>query len=441
METVERQTTPILNIAWTRYANLDASSKRGTRLHYTIRRWILVLGVLSTLFAVLSQIFPRETSGLVGFVIRVLLVTSPIIASALAAIATRGFSSGDWLVKRAGAEEILKEIYFYRTILQNNKNRRAYLEKRLNEIQRQIYRGLGGEFAFESYDGPIPPNYNPNDPNSDPGFNDLSGEEYFRYRLENQLAWHNKKVNQYRAERFRLQLMIVLFGAAGALLAAFDTTTIWVALTASMTAALVGWQELRNLDAIIKNYSKVVMELTTLYDHWHNLEPEERTKSEFYKMVRGCEEVLWAQNTEYIRSMQEALKEADLEEEAGLVNRVIRASIESDARAKQAMQENLVSAAQETMQAAEQTAEETFQATIGSLMEEASSELVQQELEAMKQAVANAAEKTAERVSSFSSTLAEITKEFAHLEISRDTPKEELNTFLARLPKTKEVKG
>lgn len=145
METVERQTTPILNIAWTRYANLDASSKRGTRLHYTIRRWILVLGVLSTLFAVLSQIFPRETSGLVGFVIRVLLVTSPIIASALAAIATRGFSSGDWLVKRAGAEEILKEIYFYRTILQNNKNRRAYLEKRLNEIQRQIYRGLGGE--------------------------------------------------------------------------------------------------------------------------------------------------------------------------------------------------------------------------------------------------------------------------------------------------------
>ena len=41
------------------------------------------------------------------------------------------------------------------------------------------------------------------------------------------------------------------------------------------------------MDATIKNYSKVVMELTILYDHWQNLEVEERTPAEFYKMVRG----------------------------------------------------------------------------------------------------------------------------------------------------------
>ena len=71
--------------------------------------------------------------------------------------------------------------------------------------------------------------------------------------------------------------------------------SIWVAFTASITAALIGWQELRNIDVVVRNYGKVVMELTVLYDHWINLEPEERTTVEFYKMVRGCEDVLWAQ--------------------------------------------------------------------------------------------------------------------------------------------------
>lgn len=441
METGSQKNTPILNIAWTRFAHLDKSALRGRSLYYTMRRWILVLGVVATLFAILSQLFPRESSGLVGLAIRVLLVTTPILASSLAAIATRGFSNGDFLITRAGAEEILKEIYFYRTILQKKNSRRSYLEKRLNEIQRQVYRGMGGEFAFETYSGPIPPYYSPENPNSDAGFGDLTGEEYFKFRLEDQLSWHNKKVNQYKSERFRLQFYIVIFGAAGALLAAFDQTTLLVALTASLAAAYIGWQEIRNLDAIIKNFSKVVMELTILYDHWHNLEMEERTPSEFYKMVRGCEDVLWAQNTEYIKSMQEALKDSDLEKEASLVNRVIKESVESDERTKQAMSDSIVEFTSATLAEAEETVDETFKAALGSLAEEASSEIVQEELEAMRQAAVEMAETVVEKVSSLTSSLADIAKEYAHVDIGRDTTKEELNEILSRFPKTEDVKG
>ena len=461
METEVSKNTPILDIAWTRFAQLDASSKRGTSLYRNIRKWIATLGVLATLFAILSLFFPRVGAaslidapqlitnfcGAVGFcsaigwIFRVILVTIPILASALAAIATRGFSNGDWLVSRAGAEEIQKEIYFFRTILQKKKTRRAYLEKRLNEIQRHVHQGMNGEFSFEPYDGPVPPNYSAGDPNSDPGFGDLTGEEYFRYRLEGQKEWHNRKINQYKAERFRLQLYIIIFGAAGALLAAFDSTTILVALTASVTAALVGWQEIRNLDSIIRNYSKVVLELTILYDHWHNLEVEERTDAEFYKMVQGCEEVLWAQNTEYIRSMQEALKDSDLEKEASLINRVIKESVETDARMKQEMRDTVVELAHGTFVDAEGTMDETYKAALGSLAEEASSEIVQEELEAMRQAAVEMAENVVEKVSSLKSSLADIAKEYAHVDIGRDTSKEELNEILSRFPKTEEVKG
>ena len=72
------------------------------------------------------------------------------------------------------------------------------------------------------------------------------------------------------------------------------------------------------------------MELNILFDHWKNLEGEERNQTEFYKMVHSTEDILWGQNVEYIKAMQEALRESDLEEEASLVNRVIKEQRDSD---------------------------------------------------------------------------------------------------------------
>lgn len=443
METETPKTAPILNIAWTRYAQLNGVSIRRTRAYKQLRISIAVLGILATLFAILTQVFfPDPGASLAGFVTRVFFVLVPIIASGLAAFGTRAFSNGDWLITRAAAEEYLKEIYFYRTILQKKKSRRSYMENRINEIQKRLYRGLGGELAFKPYTGPVPPYYDPEYPDSDPGFQDLNGGEYFKYRLEDQLGWHIKEVADYKRERTFLTVLISATGVLGAFFAAWGTpVSIWVALTASITAALVGWQELRNIDSAIKNYSKVILELTSLYDHWLNLEPEERTTAEFYKMVRGCEEVLWAQNTEYIKSMQEALRDASLEEEANLVNQVVKESVEAAERTRQAMREGLLGFAQETLAEAEQKVDETFKAVLGSLAEEASSEIVQKELEAMGKAVVATAENVRERASAFTSSLVQIAEEFAHIEIGRDTTKEELNAILARYPKTNDVKG
>jgi len=443
METETPKTPPILNIAWTRHAHLDAAAGRRTKAFLNIRRWIILLGVLATFFAILTQMIAPVDSVLLKLVVKILLIATPILASVFAAFSTKFYSNGAWLIMRAGSEEIKKEIYFYRTILQKNKDRRAHMEKRLAEIQRQLFRSLGGEFSFEDYDGPIPPHYNPDDPDTDAGYSDLTGEEYFKFRLEHQLDWHNKKINQFKAQRRRMNIYIYAAGALGAVIAAWGEglVSLWVALTASITAAFLAWQELRNVDTIIKNYSKVVMELTILYDHWHNLELEERTTAEFYKMVRSCEEILWAQNTEYIRSMQEALKDSDLEEEAGLINRVVKESVESAEQAKQAMADSIVDFTKETLHETEMNVAETFESVLGALAEEASSDVVQKELEAMSKAATEMVENVVEKASSFKSSLADIAKEFAHIDIGRDTTKEELNAILARFPKSNDVKG
>jgi hypothetical protein len=442
METEISKPIPILEIAWTRFAQFDVAAIKRSRAHIRTRFWLAFLGVLAALFAILSQIFPRETSGLLGFIFRVFLILTPIVASVLAAIAAKNYSGGDWLIKRAGAEEILKEIYTFRTILQKSPTRRNWLENRLNEIQRQVFRGLGGELTMKAYEGPLPSIYYPDDPNSDPGFHDLTGEEYYRYRLIPQLEWHRKEAQEYQAERSRLTWLILLFGGAGAFVAAWDQTTIWVALTAAFTAAFIGWQELRNVDTIIRNYSKVIMELEIIHNHWNNLEPEERSSAEFFKMVRSTEEILWSQNMEYIKSMQEALKESDLEEKASLINRVIQESVDADARLKRSIEAELVEHTRGTMDNAEESLSETFSDALGTLAEEASSEIVQGELAAMGQYIEEAAQELAERAASgFSSTLQAIKDEFEGVDISRDTPPAVLNQLLSRYPKSNDVKG
>ncbi len=444
METQPQQATPILEVAWTRFAQLDAMSLERSRTHLRLRRWIAALGILTTLFAILSQLYAESLSPLFGWILRFFFILTPIIASILAAYVTQFYSTGDWLVTRAGAEEILKEIYAYRTILQKTPTRRTWLEEKLGEIQRSVFRGMNGEMILKPYKGPLPPSprFDPKYPDSDPGFNDLTGDEYFRFRLENQLNWHIREINKRQKERTRIKVYILVAGGLGALFAALGQPfTMWVALAAAFSAAFIGWQELRSLDSVVRNYSKVVLELNIMFDHWKNLETEERNQSEFYKVVRSTEDILWSQNVEYIKAMQEALRDSDLEEEASLVNRVIKEQRESDRRFREGLADAVGDFTRGKLLETEQSLTENFKSTLGTLAEEASSEIVQAELASMKEAIQEAAENIAERIGGLSSSLKTIQEEFEDVEISGNTPMSVLNDLMSRYPKTTDVKG
>ena len=179
MENQPQQNTPILEVAWTRFAQLDAMATERSKAHLRLRKWIATLGVLTTFFAILTQLFAERLNPVAAFILRALFIFTPLAASGLAAIVSQKFATGDWLVARAGAEEILKEIYAYRTILKGTPTRRTWLENRLGEIQRSVYRGMNGEMILKPYKGmlPPPPRFDPKYPNSDPGFNDLNGDE------------------------------------------------------------------------------------------------------------------------------------------------------------------------------------------------------------------------------------------------------------------------
>jgi hypothetical protein len=432
MET-DNNKTPILNIAWTRYAHFDALANERTHSNNRLRVWIAVFGVLATLFAILTQLYPKDWPALLGLALKWLLILTPLIGSALAAFSNQFYNGSDWLVMRAGAEQILREIFIYRTIMQKDPKRNEWLERRLVDIQRQIFRGLGGEMVLKEYDGPIPPYDDPNDPADDSGFNDLTGDQYFAFRVENQLAWHMKKLKLRQAERVRLTVFILATGLASAFLAAIGGEfSLWVALTASFTAALVGWQQLRNLDAVIKNYSKVQLELMVLYDHWNNIDPAKRTDGDFYQMVEATEALLWSQNVEYIKAMQEALARNKADD--SLIKSIVQNAVDEDQRVKDGLNKAALEGTDKAMREGGDSAIDTYKKTFGSLAEEASSPLVQAELAAMQQAAAQA-------VSSVDASIQSISAEFAGVKIDGDTPVNVLNDFISRYPVNNEPKG
>ncbi|MBK8618930.1 MAG: SLATT domain-containing protein [Anaerolineales bacterium] len=255
------------------------------------------------------------------------------------------------------------------------------------------------------------------------------------------MNWHTRELNRRQNERTRLQALIISSGLAGALLATWGAPiALWVALSAAFTSALIGWQELRNLDSVVRNYSKVTMELNILFDHWKNLEGEEQNQTEFYKTVRSTEDILWGQNVEYIKSMKEALRDSDLDEEASLINRVIKEQRDSDLRLKQSREDAIVDYTRESMLETEEKLTETFKATLGSLSEEASSELVQAELAAMRDAIQDVMEDISEHLG-ISSKLKAIEEEFEGVDISSSTPMSVLNDLMSRYPKTSDAKG
>jgi hypothetical protein len=310
------QSNRVLETAWHRYAQLDANATKSKSQYMRLKRTIAYLSVLAVLFAILVDHYSPNVPSWGQLIFRVLLILTPIATSIIAAFTNKFQQGHRYLASRAAAEEILKEIYIYRTVLKNSKSRNKWLSDRLAAIMRKLYRAVGGELILEPYDGDLPPYHDPSRDYSDPGFKDLSGEEYVTYRLEDQLAWHIKKNLELQRDRKRIQWLILVFGGLGSFLAAWGgPLVLWVAFTSAIASVLIGWEELRGLDMKVANYSQVVLELNIIRDHWLMLSEEERTQAEANKIVRQTENLLWNQNTEFINAMRKAFADAKGDED------------------------------------------------------------------------------------------------------------------------------
>lgn len=96
------------------------------RRHWRLREWVIIISVIATLLAILSDVSTGWNplfGDLIGKALRIFLIIVPITGSVVLALANR-FQEGErWLALRTGAEDILRVIYVYRTVLSRYSSR------------------------------------------------------------------------------------------------------------------------------------------------------------------------------------------------------------------------------------------------------------------------------------------------------------------------------
>lgn len=307
----EQEQSLALETAWQRYTQLESNAQRALKYYLSLRGWGIVLAGVATLLAVVTACADSAIATTpLGNTLRASLILIPIIGLVILVFANKQQQGQYWQILTTGAQELQKEIYFYRTLLQAQPNRHHWLNERVTTIQRQVSESLGSNFVLQPYTGTLPPNYPDGEPNRDSGFSDLLADDYLRDRLEAQLQWYSQDVAKLYLTRTKLKIGIFALGILSGFLPTMGTSfNVWVAFTTALGTALIAWLEISRLEINLNNYNQLTLDLNIIRDYWQSLNPEERTGDEFFKLVIATEKVLWSQHNQPITQMRQAVTE------------------------------------------------------------------------------------------------------------------------------------
>ena len=295
----------VLRLAWQRFGALDRAAIRQQQDFGSVQGWILVLGVLVVAMSVLHSVGKANQWDALASQLRYALIVVPICVSALIVIGNR-FSPGKrWVLLRAAAEALKREIYRYRVRPQRAPADGApekRLQQAMEDITRRLARTEVNSMGMPRYTGDIPP------ANAvacgDDGLSLLGTDRYVRLRLSDQLAYYGNKTARLDQQASRWQLVAIGVGALGTLLAALgDDWVSWVALTSAVASAAMAYLGYKQFETTLTSYNQTATDLENLLAWWTALLPDEQADPENVdKLVTTTEKVLadeqdgWAQN-------------------------------------------------------------------------------------------------------------------------------------------------
>jgi hypothetical protein len=311
-----------LQLAWQRFAMYDANAERQQKEFGRQQKSILVLGVLATLFALIqTQLEILALAVVVRESLYYLILIIPITLSLLIARSNSRNAGAKWILSRAGAESIKKEIYRYRAraeIYSDRKTKKLSrdikLTRKIDAISSKLMQTEVNTSAMPSYKGPIPPKYGAAE--GDDGLTFLTPDHYLKHRLHDQLIWYRGRTVKLEARLQRLQLIILLAGAAGTLLAAIRQE-LWIALTTALVTAFATFLEIEKVKEKLMRYNQTATDLANVESWWVALAVEERTDpANVDKLVDQTETTIHQEHAAWVQDMQDAMAELRAEQAA-----------------------------------------------------------------------------------------------------------------------------
>lgn len=322
----EAESATTLELAWQLFAEYDQNANRQQRTFNRLQTSILVLGVLGTLLALTEFTFKSNfdiQGNYLYFVIErtmyYTLLAVPIIVAALIAAANRFSAGNKWILLRASAESIKKEIYRYRTRTEiysdretKKTSREVKLERKIESLSRKLMQTEVNMSAIRPYTGPIPPKHGA--ASGDDGLSFLTPERYLTHRLLDQLGYYRNKTVKLEKRLQQLQWLSYIAGGAGTLLVAIGLE-LWIALTTSLVTAFSSYLEYQQVENTLMRYNQTATDLANVRSWWVSLSTEEQADPRnIDKLVGQTETSIHSEHAAWVQEMQDAMAELRAEQ-------------------------------------------------------------------------------------------------------------------------------
>ncbi|WP_271254766.1 DUF4231 domain-containing protein [Pseudanabaena sp. Chao 1811] len=327
----------LLEDAWRLFCVYDRTAVVTQRRFLNFRIAILVVGVISTILVIIRSAWDKHLIGLIGLdkpefsqIFNILsngfywlVIIAPITVSVLLAASVKLDRGMNWIILRASAEILKKEIYCYRTLsIYEPKDADMRLAESIQVVSDRLMKtqvnrsGLaldsGLEIGSKELLKAIKNNVCREDTET---FSPLTVEQYLGYRLIDQLSWYRRKTVKLDRQWQLLQWSIYVWGGLGTFLAAVQAE-IWIAITNAIATAIASFLDFKQLDTTMMAYNQAACNLENLLCWWHALTDEARANPDnIKKLVNSTEKVIQSETSSWVEEMREALSELYKEKE------------------------------------------------------------------------------------------------------------------------------
>jgi hypothetical protein len=318
---------PVLMQAWQTFADYDYNANRQQRKFDRLQRAIIGLGIVGPGLALVQQLYAPPTTpsssplpagslwqaGHYGWwALHQVLLLVPITLTLLVAVASQFKQGNKWLLLRAAAESVKREIYRYRARAMYyaelaTPNPPGALAQRIEEITRRTMRTEVNTTSLVPYNKRLgfPPYSGP----GDDGLAYLSPARYVQVRLDDQFRYFRGKAVKLERQLKVLSWASFIFGAVGTYLAAIGQE-VWIVLTTALVSGIGIYLGYRQVESTLGKYNQAAADLANVRAWWQALPPEDRgSQTTTDALVEHTEQVLQLDLDGWVQQMQNALAE------------------------------------------------------------------------------------------------------------------------------------
>jgi SMODS and SLOG-associating 2TM effector domain 1/Protein of unknown function (DUF4231) len=299
----------LLGSAWRLFGTYDAAAVRYKRHYERLQGWMLGLGVAATFFALLHE--SAGLDGADGDAVHWLVVALPIAVATLIALAGRLAAGKRWVLLRGAAEGVKREIYRFRTRTGPYAEgaRAETLASQLAVLDELVMQTEVSGAVVRAYQGALPPKYGA--AKDDPGFSDLTPDDYLRVRLDDQVCFYRGKVPKLGRRRLLAIGVTLGAGGAGTILAAANQE-IWVGLTTAVAGAAIAYVAYVQIESTIVAYNQAASRLESLRRRW--AARAEASDDAVDALVDDVEGILATEHSGWLQQMNDALEKVEKKE-------------------------------------------------------------------------------------------------------------------------------